>query len=74
VPQLRRALDDRPDVGHGERHVPQLRRLDAVADLNDSNQGWPAPPGTNRLFGTHTVLNDRFDAKLKRSGRPCCCS
>ena len=26
VPQLRRALDDRPHVGHRERHLPQLRR------------------------------------------------
>jgi hypothetical protein len=34
VPQLRGALDDRPDVGHGERHLQELRRLDAVADLN----------------------------------------
>jgi hypothetical protein len=33
VPQLRRALDDRPDVGHGERDLPQLRQLDVAADL-----------------------------------------
>src|SRR5919108_1908637 len=26
-------VDDRPNVGYGERHLPQLRRVDAAADL-----------------------------------------
>jgi len=33
VPALRRPLDDRADVGHGQRDLPQLRRIDAAADL-----------------------------------------
>ena len=33
VPQLRRPLDDRADVRHGERHLPQLPGLDASAHL-----------------------------------------
>src|SRR5215208_6316861 len=33
VPQLRGSLDDRAHVGHRERHLPQLRRLDARGHL-----------------------------------------
>src|SRR3954454_7082583 len=37
LPELRRPLDDRADVGHGERRVPQLRRVDADADLGGAS-------------------------------------
>ena len=36
VPELRRSLDDRAHVRHRERHLPQLRRLDALAHLTRS--------------------------------------
>jgi len=39
VPELRGALDYRPHVGHGERDLSQLRRLDVVADLTAATTG-----------------------------------
>src|SRR5829696_2788065 len=40
VPALRRALDDRADVRHRRRDLPQLRRIHAAAHL----ARWPPAP------------------------------
>src|SRR2546430_7548386 len=44
LPELRRALDDRADVRHRERHLPELRRFDAGPDLSQPRAR--PPPGS----------------------------